>query len=139
VAGNIEGNVSLDAGGSINVARFSGFDAAWPDMTGWKLLEGRWITPALTDQAVRRNTAEFLRRVDPKDLLDVSTRLDRFPKPVRLVWGAADPFFKIQFARRLRDAFADATLVEIAGGRTFLPLDEPERLADEILRQFART
>lgn len=102
-------------------------------------LTRRWITPALTDQAVRRNTAEFLRRVDPKDLLDVSTRLDRFPKPVRLVWGAADPFFKIQFARRLRDAFADATLVEIAGGRTFLPLDEPERLADEILRQFART
>src|SRR5262245_56338991 len=76
-------------------------------------LTRRWITPALTDAAVRRDTAAFLRQVDAKELLDVSTRLGRFPKPVRLVWGDADPFFKIGFARRLRDAFADATLVEI--------------------------
>ncbi|WP_173079409.1 alpha/beta fold hydrolase [Phytohabitans rumicis] len=95
-------------------------------------LTRRWITPSLTDPAVRRDTAKFLRRVDPKDLLDVSTRLHDFPKPVRLVWGAADPFFDIGLAQRLRDAFTDATLVEIAGGRTFLPLDEPDRVADEI-------
>jgi pimeloyl-ACP methyl ester carboxylesterase len=95
-------------------------------------LTRRWITPSLTDPAVRRDTAEFLSRIDPADLLDVSTRLRDFPKPVRLVWGDADPFFKISFARRLRDAFAGATLVEVPGGRTFLPLDEPERVADEI-------
>jgi pimeloyl-ACP methyl ester carboxylesterase len=95
-------------------------------------LTRRWITPALTDPAVRRDTAEFLRRIDPKDLLDVSTRLGRFPKPVRIVWGDADPFFKPALARRLRDAFTHATLVEVAGGRTFLPLDEPERVASEI-------
>jgi pimeloyl-ACP methyl ester carboxylesterase len=95
-------------------------------------LTRRWITPALTDPAVRRDTAEFLRHVDPRDLLDVSTRLDRFGKPVRLIWGTADPFFKVALAHRLRDSFADATLVEIATGRTFLPLDEPELVADEI-------
>jgi pimeloyl-ACP methyl ester carboxylesterase len=102
-------------------------------------LTRRWITPSLTDPAVRRNTAEFLQHVDPNDLQDVSTRLGRFPKPVRLVWGAADPFFKIDLARRLRDAFTDATLVEIAGGRTFLPLDEPELVADEIRAAHALT
>jgi len=95
-------------------------------------LTRRWITPSLNDPAVRRNTAEFLRHVHPGDLLDISNRLRRFPKPVRLVWGTADPFFKIDLARRLRDAFTDATLVEIAGGRTFLPLDEPELVANEI-------
>jgi pimeloyl-ACP methyl ester carboxylesterase len=95
-------------------------------------LTRRWITPSLTDPAIRRDTAEFLRRVDPKDLLDVSTRLRDFLKPVRLVWGDADPYFTISFARRLRDAFTDAALVEVAGGRTFLPLDEPDRVADEI-------
>jgi pimeloyl-ACP methyl ester carboxylesterase len=95
-------------------------------------LTRRWIIPSLTDPAVRRDTAEFLRRIDPADLLDVSTRLRDFPKPVRLVWGDADPFFKISLARRLRDAFAGATLAEVAGGRTFLPLDEPERVAHEI-------
>jgi pimeloyl-ACP methyl ester carboxylesterase len=102
-------------------------------------LTRRWITPSLTDPAVRQDTAEFLRHVDPKDLLDISTRLGRFPKPVRLVWGAADPFFKISLARRLRDAFPNATLVEIAGGRTFLPLDEPELVADEIRAAHAVT
>lgn len=102
-------------------------------------LTRRWITPSLTDAAVRRDTAEFLRHVHPDDLLDVSNRLSRFPKPVRLVWGAADPFFKIDRARRLRDAFANATLVEIPGGRTFVPLDEPELLANEIRAAYAVT
>ena len=102
-------------------------------------LTRRWITPSLTDPAVRRDTAEFLRHVHPNDLLDVSTRLRHFPKPVRLVWGAADPFFTIGLARRLRDAFTDATLVEIASGRTFLPLDEPELVATEIRAAHALT
>lgn len=95
-------------------------------------LTARWITPLRTDAAIRRDTAEFLRRVSPADLLDVSTRLPSFTKPVRLVWGAADPFFKLSLARRLRDTFPDATLTEIPGGRTFLPLDEPDRLATAI-------
>jgi pimeloyl-ACP methyl ester carboxylesterase len=44
----------------------------------------------------------------------------------------ADRFFKPAFAHRLRDAFADARLVEIEGGRTFVPHDFPDRLAQEI-------
>ncbi len=92
----------------------------------------RWSTPSLTDKDVRRDTAKFLQGVDARDLLDVSTRLAAFAKPVTLIWGDRDPFFKIQFARRLRSTFANATLVEVEGGRTFLPLDEPQRVADEI-------
>ncbi|MDT4932094.1 MAG: hypothetical protein QOF92_4961 [Pseudonocardiales bacterium] len=95
-------------------------------------LTERWITPALTDRGVRHDTAKFLRGVEPRDLLDVSTRLGRFRKPVTLIWGDADRFFRIELGRRLRDAFPEATLVEVAGGRTFLPLDEPQRVADEI-------
>ena len=43
VAGSVEGNVSLDGGLPVHVARFHGFEPAWPDMTDWKLTEGRWI------------------------------------------------------------------------------------------------
>jgi pimeloyl-ACP methyl ester carboxylesterase len=99
-------------------------------------LTRRWITPALEDAGVRRDTARFMRGIRPDDLLDVSTRLDRFTKPVLLLWGAADRFFKLEFAHRLADAFPDARLVEIEGGRTFLPLDEPQRVADEIHAAF---
>ena len=96
-------------------------------------LTRRWITPALRDGAVRRDTAKFLRAVKPTELLDISTRLGEFGKPVRLVWGSADRFFKLADGQRLRDAFGDnAELVEVEGGRTFVPLDEPDRVADEI-------
>jgi pimeloyl-ACP methyl ester carboxylesterase len=95
-------------------------------------LTARWTEPLLTDTAVVNDTARFLGRISKRDLLDVSTRLDRFHKSVRIVWGQADRFFKPEFGRRLAAAFPNATLVEIPGGRTFLPLDEPRRVADEI-------
>jgi pimeloyl-ACP methyl ester carboxylesterase len=95
-------------------------------------LTARWATPARTDRAVARDTARFMRGIDKRDLLEVSTRLDRFTKPVLLVWGAADPFFKISLAERLRDCFPNARLVPVEGGRTFVPLDHPQLLADEI-------
>jgi pimeloyl-ACP methyl ester carboxylesterase len=95
-------------------------------------LTARWVRPCVADKAIAHDTARFLAGIDKRDLLDVSTRLAQFRKPALLVWGAADPFFKIGLAERLRDTFADARLVPVAGGRTFLPLDEPERVAAEI-------
>ncbi|MGH3457789.1 alpha/beta fold hydrolase [Aeromicrobium sp.] len=96
-------------------------------------LSRRWITPLLEDAGVRRDTSRFVSNIKPSELVDVSTRLGTFGKPVRLVWGAADRFFKIEFAHRLKDAFGpNAEVVEVPGGRTFLSLDEPELVADEI-------
>jgi pimeloyl-ACP methyl ester carboxylesterase len=71
-------------------------------------------------------------QIRKQDLLDVSTRLGGFVKPVLLVWGAADRFFKLSLAERLTDTFADARLVTVPDARTFVALDAPERLADEI-------
>jgi pimeloyl-ACP methyl ester carboxylesterase len=99
-------------------------------------LTRRWVDPLIRDAAIRRDTAAFLRAIDKADLLDVSTRLSAFEKPMLLVWGDADRFFKIDFARRLAAVVPDATLVEVEGGRTFLPLDEPDRLSDEIVAAF---
>lgn len=93
----------------------------------------RWVAPCLDDPGVRRDTVAFLRAVDPGELLDVASRLSGFAKPVLLVWGSADRFFRVDLARRLAEVLPDARLVEVAGGRTFLPLDEPQRLADEIV------
>jgi pimeloyl-ACP methyl ester carboxylesterase len=95
-------------------------------------LTRRWITPALTDAGVRRDAARFMAQIRKQDLLDVSTRLGGFVKPVLLVWGAADRFFKLSLAERLVHTFADARLVTVPDARTFVALDAPERLADEI-------
>jgi len=102
-------------------------------------LTRRWIQPLLTDHAVRRDIRRFLSRVNasgPLDLAITGSRLGSFNKPVRIVWGAADPFFKPAFAHRLAAAFPNADVIEIAGGRTLLPLDEPHLLAAEITRAF---
>jgi pimeloyl-ACP methyl ester carboxylesterase len=92
----------------------------------------RWAAPLSADASVRRDTARFMARVAKAELADVSTRLKDFTKPVLLVWGAGDRFFPLPFARKLADAFPDARMVEVEGGRTFLPLDEPDRIAGEI-------
>jgi len=91
-----------------------------------------WVEPCLNDPAIRRDVARFARKVDPDDLNAASNRLGDFDGPALLVWGAADRFFKLDFARQLGDSFADAKLVEIENGRTFIPHDEPVRLAEEI-------
>jgi pimeloyl-ACP methyl ester carboxylesterase len=94
-------------------------------------LTERWITPCAA-KPIARSTARFFRAVDKRELAEIGGRLDSFDKPVLLLWGAADRFFKIGLARRLQEAFADARLVTVDGARTFVPLDEPERVADEI-------
>jgi len=91
-----------------------------------------WVEPCLSDPAIRQNVASFAKHIDPQDLNVASNRLSRFGGPALLVWGTGDRFFKLGDAQRLRDAFANASLVEIENGRTFVPLDEPARLAGEI-------
>lgn len=91
-----------------------------------------WIEPCLTDAGIREDVAAFARQVDPSELLAVSERLGAFAGPALLVWGTGDRFFKPAFAQRLRGVLADARLVAIEGGRTFVPHDEPGRLAEAI-------
>jgi pimeloyl-ACP methyl ester carboxylesterase len=99
-------------------------------------LTRRWITPALAQRGVRRDTAKFLRGVDPAELVEISTRMGRFTKPVLALWGGADALFPISLAHRLQNAFPNSRLVEIPDGRLFFPLDEPQLVADEIQTHF---
>lgn len=92
-----------------------------------------WVRPCLVDAGIRQDVARFAQQVDPRDLLSASRQLHSFDGPALLAWGTGDRFFKLDFARRLREVFADARLVEIEGGRTFVPHDHPSRLASEIV------
>ena len=97
----------------------------------------RWVAPYLTDADVRRDVAAFARGWDRADLVDVATRLPRFDRPVLLCWAPADRFFRIELAHRLLADFPDARLVELPDAKTFVALDQPGRLAEEIAA-FAR-
>lgn len=91
-----------------------------------------WIEPVLNDDDIVRDLTRFVRAVKPSDLLDVSSRLDRFDGAVSLVWGADDRAFTTKLGRRLQKQFRDAAFVEVPKSRTLVPLDAPQALADEI-------
>jgi pimeloyl-ACP methyl ester carboxylesterase len=90
-----------------------------------------WVEP-LADQAIRRDLAKFARGVHPRVLLDAASRFGQFTGPVRILWGEADPFFRVDLGRQLSEAFPHASLATVATGRTFLPLDHPGEVAGEI-------
>jgi pimeloyl-ACP methyl ester carboxylesterase len=91
-----------------------------------------WLTPALADAGVRRDVATFAQGWTGRELTESAQWLRRFDRPVLLVWGRRDRLFKISFARRLASTFPDARLVEVDDATTFVSLDQPARLADEI-------
>ena len=91
-----------------------------------------WVEP-LRQPDIRDDLSRFARAVDAADLVEVDARLPAFGKPVRLVWGTAEPFFPVDLAHRLAAAFGTADVVEVADARTFVPLDAPDRLAAEIV------
>jgi pimeloyl-ACP methyl ester carboxylesterase len=104
-----------------------------PDLTA------SWLEP-LSGKAIRRDVAEFARHVHPRVLLGAASRFGQFTGPVRVVWGADDPFFTVGLGRQLSEAFPRASFTTVPGGRTFLPLDHPDEVAAEItsaLREIA--
>ena len=64
--------------------------------------------------------------------LRAAPAIEAFEKPVTLPWGTDDDLFPLAHAARLRDAFPNATLIEIPDCSAFVMLDAPGVLADAI-------
>jgi pimeloyl-ACP methyl ester carboxylesterase len=60
-------------------------------------------------------------------------RLRRFSRPVRIVFGASDPYLNKRVARRLHELLPTSELVLLPGARHFVQMDEPEQVARLIL------
>ena len=95
-----------------------------------------WVRPCQTDKGVRRDTAKLLRSVNSRYTLEAAERLPSFDRPVLLAWAPEDRFFPLEHARRLAGIFPDARVEEIADSWTFVPEDQPERLA-RLVEEFA--
>jgi pimeloyl-ACP methyl ester carboxylesterase len=95
-----------------------------------------WLRPCQTDRAIRADTKRVLAGVDKRHTLAAAERLNRFDRPVLLAWASEDRVFPLEHARRLAEIFPDARVEEIADSYTFVPEDQPERLA-ELVGSFA--
>jgi pimeloyl-ACP methyl ester carboxylesterase len=87
------------------------------------------------NRAVRRDTEKFVRAVSKKDTLAAAERLRDFHRPVLLAWAREDRFFKVKLAERLLERLPNGRLELIDDSYTFVPIDQPERLA-ELVREF---
>jgi pimeloyl-ACP methyl ester carboxylesterase len=85
-----------------------------------------------TSAAARRDAVAVTASLDPALTLRATPAIEAFGPPVTLAWGTQDKLFPLDHARRLRDAFPNATLIEIPDCSAFVMLDAPGALADAI-------
>jgi len=82
-----------------------------------------WMEPGLRDPAVRRDAKKFTAGMNKRHTLAAAERLRGSDLPILLAWAPGDRFFPISYAERL---------AEEAGNARIVPIDQPQRLADEI-------
>ncbi|MGH3477336.1 MAG: alpha/beta fold hydrolase [Nocardioidaceae bacterium] len=60
-------------------------------------------------------------------------RLQRFDRPVRIVFGAADPYLNARVARRFHELFPTSQLYLLDGARHYVQMDQPAEVARLLL------
>jgi pimeloyl-ACP methyl ester carboxylesterase len=88
-----------------------------------------YLHPSRDDAAIRDDLKRFLQGVSNRYTLAAARELRRFTRPVLLVWASEDRLFPLRLAERLRAALPQATLVTIDDSYTFIPEDQPAKLA----------
>jgi pimeloyl-ACP methyl ester carboxylesterase len=88
---------------------------------------------------IRRDTKRLLNGITNRDTLRAAERFGEVDMPVLVAWADGDKLFPQELADRLVAAFPNARRETIAGSRTFIGEDQPERLADAIAAFVADT
>lgn len=91
-----------------------------------------WGKPALTDRAVRRDLKKITMGMNKSYTLAAAEKLRGSKLPTLLAWAPADRTFPLGYAERFAAAMPNARIVQIPEAKTFVPLDQPQRLAEEI-------
>ena len=91
-----------------------------------------WVRPGLEDAGVRRDTRKFIQGISPSQTVNAASDLGRFDAPTLFAWAPEDRWFRISDAERLAASMPDARVERIGDAKTFVPLDQPERLAELI-------
>jgi pimeloyl-ACP methyl ester carboxylesterase len=97
-----------------------------------------WMEPGMRDPAVRRDLKKVTMGMNKRHTLEAAEKLRGSELPILLTWAPKDRYFPIKYAERLASEASNARIVQIPDSKTFVPLDQPQRLADEIA-EFAAT
>jgi pimeloyl-ACP methyl ester carboxylesterase len=97
-------------------------------------LVASWMAPGLHDPGVKRDAKKVTAGMNKRYTLEAAEKLKGSDLPILLTWAPGDRFFPMKYAERLASDTPNARVVEIPDAKTFVPLDQPQRLADEIAR-----
>lgn len=95
-------------------------------------LVASWMRPSLSDPGVKHDATKVTAGMNKRYTLEAAERLSESELPLLLTWAPGDKFFPISYAERLEQETPNARLVRIPDASTFVSLDQPARLADEI-------
>jgi pimeloyl-ACP methyl ester carboxylesterase len=95
-------------------------------------LVASWLAPGLEDKAIRRDVQKVTAGMNKRHTLAAAAKLRNSELPILPTWAPGDRFFPIRYAERLALEAGNARIVEISDAKTFVALDQPERLAKEI-------
>jgi len=97
-----------------------------------EIVMGSYLRPCLTNSDVRRDTRKFIKSISHRYTLAAAKKFADFTKPVLIVWTPEDRIFPWKYAERLVGAFPNARLERIDDSYTFVPEDQPHKLAQAI-------
>lgn len=91
-----------------------------------------WMQPATADAGVMHDLKKVTAGMNKRHTLAAAEKLRNSDLPIRLLWAPGDKYFPITYAERLAGETQNAKIVQIPNAKTFVPLDQPQRVADEI-------
>jgi len=93
-----------------------------------------WVAPGVKGRApgVWRDLKKLAAGMNKRYTEEAAEKLRGSDLPLLLTWAPGDKYFPLKYAERLAGEVPDAKLVQIPDSRTFVPLDQPQRLAEEI-------
>jgi pimeloyl-ACP methyl ester carboxylesterase len=91
-----------------------------------------WMQPSLKDPEIKRDLKKVTVGMNSRFTLEAAEKLRGSDLPILLTWAPGDKLFPLAYADRLAGEAGNAKIVRIPDSSTFVPLDQPERLAEEI-------
>jgi pimeloyl-ACP methyl ester carboxylesterase len=91
-----------------------------------------WMEPSKRNRDVFRDARKVTIGMNKRYTLEAAEKLRGSDLPLLLTWAPGDKFFPFKYAQRLASEVPNARIVEIPDSKTFVPFDQPQRLADEI-------
>ncbi|HEX6667146.1 MAG TPA: alpha/beta hydrolase [Solirubrobacterales bacterium] len=95
-------------------------------------LVASWMKPATKDRGVMHDAKKVTIGMNKRYTLEAAQKLRTTELPILLTWAPGDKLFPLSYAERLAGEVPNARIVEIPDSSTFVPLDQPQRLAEEI-------